>query len=106
MSLQDVLRTFVGILDKAEDYQRSGETDPRKFFEAVTGVDIGQSPDAQDRSDSWWELFGLDEKPETSAQLDAAWRSWAARNHPDRGGSAPAFRYARNLYETQRVKLR
>ncbi len=82
-----------------------GETDPVKLADAFSGGAYSDYLGTTRDDGTWWELFGLDARPASSAELDAAWRSWAARNHPDQGNPEPAFRFMRNLYEQQKAKL-
>ena len=56
--------------------------------------------------DKWWELFDLDVEPKTRAALDSAWKTWRARNRPDKGVcSDQRFRHTAQLYEQQRARM-
>jgi len=42
--------------------------------------------------DSWWEIFGVDPKKTTLADVDAIYKSRARKAHPDAGGSEDAIK--------------
>lgn len=99
-SIQDVLRGFAGLFDRLEDVRDADDSDPLSIVDAMLGSRFVRTDNAY--GEQWWELFGLDAKPATQAELDGAWRRWAARNHPDAGGNEPQFRFMRRLFETMR----
>jgi len=92
---------FDGIAKAAKriDGISRGETNPLRIVEAM----LGQTSTAD--SQQWWHLFGLEERPESRPVLAGAWRRWAARHHPDKGGDAISFAHMRALYDTMSARL-
>lgn len=91
---------MAGVFERLDAARERGETDPLRIADAMLGGSY-TPPDPA----TWWELFGLDERPANRAQLEGAWKRWAARNHPDAGGSQAAFRHMRALFERMRDTL-
>lgn len=100
-SIRDFFKDAARIVGTIEDARDAGETDPLRLLDAITQGGYTRTPDAQ----PWWELFGLDERPGSKAELRAAWSRWAARNHPDKGAPEPAFRHMRGLFEAKLTTL-
>jgi len=98
---QSILRGLAKMLDRVQEANELAEEDPLGFVDAV----LGQARERKAKHGTWWELFGMDAKPKTKGELECAWKQWAARNHPDKGGSEPAFRYMRSLYDQHLERL-
>lgn len=89
-SLGDFLRNLGGVID---------EVDRAGAFDFINN----RSTPADDK---WWELFDLDVEPKTRAALDAAWKAWRIKNHPDRGTcSTTRFQHMSQVYDRQRANL-
>lgn len=97
--LTDFLRGLTGAAERLDSVSR-GETDPLRIVETLLGRETS-GPE----SEQWWSLFGLTERPERRAVLDGAWRRYALRNHPDKGGDAISFGHMRSLYERMAAGL-
>lgn len=93
---------FDGLATAAKrlDAMDRGETNPLRIVEAMLGRETSTA-----EAEQWWHLFGLDERPETRPVLAGAWRRWAARHHPDKGGDAISFAHMRALFETMSARL-
>lgn len=102
MGLRGFFKGISDLVGEVEDARNDGETDPLRLLERLTG----RSSSSSAEPDPWWEHFGLELAPIDRAELDAAWRSWTTRNHPDRGGAPAAFRRMRKLYEHHRAKMK
>lgn len=90
-TLGDFLRNLGGVID---------EVDRAGAFDFINSR--GTSAD-----DRWWELFDLDTEPTTRVELDAAWKDWRVKNHPDKGVcSNVRFVNMSALYDRQRAGLR
>lgn len=100
-TFQELLRGAAKLADRIEEQAAKGETDPLRIVDAMMGGTYSTNAGTE----TWWELFGRDEKPVNKAQLEGMWREWAARNHPDQGGSVPAFRHMRELFERMHPTL-
>ena len=97
--LVDFLKGLAGAAERVDKVDR-GETDPLRIVEALLG-----RPTSTREEEQWWHLFGLTDKPESRAVLDGAWRRYAVREHPDKGGDAISFGHMRRLYERVRANL-
>lgn len=102
-SVQDILRGFAGLFDRLEDVRDADENDPLSIVDAMLGSRFTRTDDAY--GEQWWELFGLDDKPTSRVELDGAWQRWVLKNHPDKGGDGPQFRFMKRLHETMRARL-
>lgn len=95
-----LLRDLAGASERVEAAGERGETDPLKLVDVMLGGDYLREDDGH-----WWMLFGMTEKPANREQLDGAWKRWAARNHPDKGGDAIAFGHMKALHGRMRERL-
>ncbi len=93
-TLQEFLRGFASLADRLDEQREKGEKDPLRIVDAMLGGSYSAGP-----PEGWWELFDLERKPDNKAQLHAAWKRWALRNHPDKGGSEVAFKHMRETFE-------
>jgi hypothetical protein len=100
-TLQNFLRGLASVADRLDEASARGETDPLRIVDAMLGGNYSRN----ESGGQWWELFGLEDKPDNKRQLEGAWRRWAARNHPDAGGSEATFRHMRTLFERMRDTL-
>ena len=96
----DTLRGLAGVGERLEAAQARGETDPLRLVDVMLDGQFLHEGDNQ-----WWMLFGMTEKPTNRAQLDGAWKRWAARNHPDKGGDAISFGHMKALHDRMRERL-
>lgn len=97
--LTEILRGLATMVDDVEEQAKRSD-DPLDLIQTILGH-ANRSGDGE----KWWELFGLEDQPTDTATLKGAWRSWCARNHPDAGGPAAAFRRMEQLYARQLAKL-
>jgi len=95
--LLDFLRGLTTAAERIDKVDR-GETNPLKIVEAMLG-ESGSEPER------WWHLFGLTERPERKAVLEGAWKRWAVRNHPDKGGDAISFGHMSATYKAMLERL-